>query len=123
MAPLLKGRNMKKEFDYSSRIEKKVVNSFVEELRNKIGDEILNIVLFGSKARGDFNRESDIDIFVLVREKTQNIRDKVGDITADYIFDYDIPISPVLYDLDEYEQNKKLGSFFFENVEKEGVPL
>jgi predicted nucleotidyltransferase len=114
---------MKKGLDNFSRIEKKVVQSFVEELRNKIGNEIINIVLFGSKARGDFNRESDIDIFVLVREKTQNIRDKVGDITADYILDYDIPLSPVLYDLDEYNQNKKLGSFFFENVEKEGVPL
>ena len=102
---------------------KKVVRSFVEELRNKMGDEIIEIVLFGSKVRGDFNRESDIDIFVLVREKNQNIRDQVGDITADYIFDYDIPLSPVLYDLDEYNQNKKLKSFFFENVEKEGVPL
>ncbi len=120
---ILKGSAMKKGFEYFNRSEKKVVQSFIEELRNKMGDEILKILLFGSKARGDFNRESDIDIFVLVREKTQNIRDKVGDITADYVFDYDIPLSPVLYDLDEYNQNKKLGSFFFENVEKEGVPL
>ena len=120
---LLKGSVMKKGFDYFTRIEKKVLQSFVEELRNKIGDEIINIVLFGSRARGDFNRESDIDIFVLVREKTQDMRDKVGDITADFIFDYDFPLSPVLYDLEEYDQNKKLGSFFFENVEKEGVSL
>lgn len=112
-----------KGFKYLNRIEKKVIKSFVEKLRENIGDEILKIMLFGSKARGDFSRDSDIDIFVLVKEKNQELRDKIGDITADYIYDYDIPLSPVLYDIDEYNQNSKLGSFFFENVEKEGISL
>lgn len=114
---------MKRGLDYFSQVEKKVVQSYVEELKNRIGNEIVKIVLFGSKVRGDFNQESDIDIFVLVREKTPDIRDRVGNLTADYIFDHDIPLSPVLYDLDEYNQNRKLRSFFFENVEKEGVTL
>ncbi|MDY6853439.1 MAG: hypothetical protein SWO11_01835 [Thermodesulfobacteriota bacterium] len=60
---------------------------------------------------------------MLVNEKTFHIRDKVVDLTADYIYDYDIPLSPVLYDLFEYHKNKELGSFFFENIEKEGIPL
>lgn len=114
---------MKKGLHYLSRNEKKVVLSFVEELRNRLGNEIIKIVLFGSKIRGDFSEESDIDIFILVREKTSDIRDKVGDLTADYIFDNDIPLSPVLYDSFEYQKNKELGSFFFENVEKEGISL
>jgi predicted nucleotidyltransferase len=114
---------MKKGLDNLSRNEKKVVESFVEELRNRLGNEIIKIVLFGSKIRGDFSKESDIDIFILVREKTSDIRDKVGDLTEDYIFDNDIPLSPVLYDLFEYQKNKELGSFFFENVEKEGISL
>ena len=108
---------------YLNEVEKKVVRSFVKELRDNLGNKIVRVVLFGSKARGDFGKESDIDIFVLVREKTFQIRDKVGDLTADYLFDYDIPLSPVLYDLYEYQRNKELGSFFFENVEKEGILL
>ncbi len=114
---------MKKGLHYLSRNEKKVVKSFVEELRNRLGNEIIKIVLFGSKIRGDFSEESDIDIFILVKEKTSSIMDKVGDLTADYIFDNDLPLSPVLYDLFEYQKNKELGSFFFETVEKEGISL
>ena len=114
---------MKKGLHNLSRDEKEIVESFVEDLRNTLGNEIIKIVLFGSRTRGDFREESDIDIFILVREKTSDIIDKVGDLTADYIFNGDIPLSPVLYDLFEYQKNKELGSFFFENVEKEGISL
>ena len=55
---------MKKGLHYLSRNEKKVVDPSVEELRNRLGNEIIKIVLFGSKIRGDFSEESDIDIFI-----------------------------------------------------------
>jgi predicted nucleotidyltransferase len=114
---------LNKGLQYLNQLEKNTIHSFVEELKRRLGNEVVNIVLFGSKIRGDFNEESDIDIFILVRKKTPEIRDKIGDLTADYIFDYNIPLSPVVYDLFEYQKNKELGSFFFENVEKEGILL
>lgn len=103
--------------------EREVIVSLVRDLHETLGDEILSIRLFGSRARGDFHGDSDIDLFILVREKTSGIREKVSDLIADYIFDYDLPLSPVLYDLLEYHKNMELGSFFFENVEKEGALL
>lgn len=114
---------MNKRAHYLNTVEKKIVQSYVEQLRRRLSNEIVSIALFGSKVTGNFSEESDIDIFILVREKTPNIRDMVGDLTADYIFDHDIPLSPVLYDLFEYQKNKELGSFFFENVEREGISL
>ena len=51
------------------------------------------------------------------------VREKVSALIADYIFDYDLPLSPVLYGLLEYQKNMELGSFFFESVEREGVLL
>jgi len=113
---------MKKGSQYLTRTEKKVINSFVRELREKLGDHIISIRLFGSKVRGDFEKDSDIDIFILVKKKVE-IRDKISDIAADYFFEYNVPLAPVVYSLFEYEKNKKLGSFFFEQVEKEGIIL
>lgn len=46
---------MKKGLHYLSRNEKKVVELSVEELRDRLGNEIIKIVLFGSKIRGDFS--------------------------------------------------------------------
>ena len=114
---------MKKSSGYLNKRETEVIGSFVKELKDKLGDEVLSIRLFGSKMRGDFHEDSDIDIFVLVREKTLDVRRKVSNLAADYIFDYDIPLSIALYDLFEYKKNKELGSFFFESVGKEGILL
>jgi len=113
---------MKTTLDFLNKTEKKVIKSFVKELKEKLGNEIITILLFGSKARGDFEKDSDIDIFIVVRKKG-DIRDKISDIAADYFFEYDVPLAPVVYSLFEYEKNKELGSFFFEQVEKEGITL
>ncbi len=44
---------MKRKFGYLNNTEKKVVQSFVKELREKLGNYIVTIQLFGSKVRGD----------------------------------------------------------------------
>ena len=117
-------RNSKHKIPHiSSKREKEAITSFVKELRDKVGDDIVTIRLFGSKARGDSKKDSDIDIFILLKKKNLEISDKIGEITANYIFDYNVPLSPVIYGLFEYRKNKELGSFFFENVEKEGIPV
>jgi len=58
-----------------------------------------------------------------VKEKTSYIRSKLAEITGNYNIEYGLPLSPVLYDLFEYQKNKELDSFFFENVEREGILL
>jgi len=58
---------VKKKINYLNSKEKKVVKSFVKDLREKLGDDIVSIRLFGSKVRGDFKEDSDIDIFIAER--------------------------------------------------------
>ncbi len=60
---------------------------------------------------------------VLIKKKNERIRKKVAEILTDYLLKYDLLLSPVLYDLYEYEKNKEIGSFFFKQVEKEGILL
>ena len=46
--------------------EERAVNSFVERLFDRYPDRIRQVVLFGSKARGDSGVWSDIDILIVV---------------------------------------------------------
>jgi predicted nucleotidyltransferase len=80
------------------------------------------LVAFGSRIRGDFHGDSDLDILVLVRDITA--KDEIIAFLYRIETEYDVPLAPVIYTVAEYETNRRLGSRrFVENVEKEGVVL
>jgi len=45
-------------------LERALVDSFIKVF----GDELVSLVLFGSYARGDFERDSDVDLLVVLKE-------------------------------------------------------
>jgi predicted nucleotidyltransferase len=46
-------------------------------LRSEIGEDIDKIILFGSVARGEFDGESDIDIFIDTEKDIENAAEKI----------------------------------------------
>ena len=79
------------------------------------------IVFFGSRARGDFEGDSDMDLLVVIEDIGR--KNKVIGVLHDIELDFGVPISPVIFTSREYAMNKKLKSAFVENIEKEGVIL
>ena len=43
------------------------INEFLQRLRETEGDNLMQVILFGSVARGDDHEDSDIDIFILLK--------------------------------------------------------
>ena len=81
----VKGMTIEKGISYLNNQKKKVIESFVKELRKRLGNNIISIRLFGSKVKGDFKEDSDIDMFILVKEKRE-ARNEISDIAADYFW-------------------------------------
>ena len=109
--------------NFLNKEEKRVVAKFKRELKESMGSNIVSLQLFGSKTRGDFDSDSDVDILMVVKKKTPRVRNKVFDILFNVDPYYKYKISPVLYSQFEYNKNKAMGSPLFETVEKEGVRL
>ncbi|MFA7707687.1 MAG: nucleotidyltransferase domain-containing protein [Candidatus Pacearchaeota archaeon] len=60
---------------------------FVAYLFNNLGKEkenIEQIILFGSVARGDAIKESDVDIFIEIKKKTKQFEEKIKNIEQDF---------------------------------------
>lgn len=108
--------------DFLTEKEKMVVERFSSRLKSVLGKNLILVKLIGSKARGDFGSESDIDILIIVRDY---LSDKEKVINILYTIDpyYDVKISPIIYSEFEYEKNKELESPFIIKVEKDGVNL
>ncbi len=98
----------------------------IRDLYTKIKDEFFvdKIILFGSKARGDAEEYSDVDLLVLTnKEKTRNDREKLSDIAADINIDYGVALSCLYFNLSEWELGDNVNPFLKDNVEKEGIVI
>ena len=57
-------------------LDRKVPKSAVEALRKVLGEHLVAVVLFGSRARGDARADSDWDVLVLAEGLPQNPFDR-----------------------------------------------
>lgn len=103
----------------------KLLEQYVEEVKNIYGLCLQKVILYGSYARGDYTQESDIDIMILVNMSDEEIFGKgheLSDATFDYNFDHDIQIMPIVKNMEHF--NRWIGAYpFYNNVQKEGVEL
>lgn len=86
------------------------------------GEDIIEIFLFGSYARGDYDQESDIDMAAIVKGDRQELQiklKKVWDKAAEIGLENDVIVSPTVIPYEEFEIYKdKLP--YYRNICKEG---
>jgi predicted nucleotidyltransferase len=82
---------------------------------------LLELRLFGSKARGDSDPESDIDVLIVLEEFDWETEKAVSHLCFEINIEYGVLLVPVLYSRAEYESELTKVTPFYQNVRKEGV--
>lgn len=103
--------------------EKAALFEFKKELREKLGDNLVMIKLFGSRARGKARPDSDIDVLVITKELDRKIDDIIIDITWQVCLDYDVYLEMLDFSIEKYHRLQKEQWPFILNVDREGVEL
>ena len=101
------------------------IQKFIDEIKKILGERLKKVILYGSYARGDYNKKSDVDIMILTDlsfEEIEDYRDKISDIAYDIELNTGIILSPVIKNIEKY--NSRINFVpFYKNVEKEVVVL
>jgi len=74
------------------------LDEFVESLRAFLGDNLIEVKLFGSKATGKDQPDSDIDVLVAVEKGGVDLEDRVLDIAFETNLKHEVYISPRVID-------------------------
>jgi predicted nucleotidyltransferase len=80
-------------------------------------------MVFGSRVRGDFRGDSDLDILIVVDKKNRAVKDAVLNIIYSYELQADISCAITVLSREEMKFNEKLGSPFLESIQKEGITV
>lgn len=104
---------------------KKIIGQLVNEIKGLLGHRVKKIILYGSYARGDYDKNSDIDIMVLTdltNDEIVKYRTQIWEHIYDIELENNIILSPLIKNIDEF--NYWIDALpFYQNIQKEGVVL
>lgn len=101
--------------------EDRILNEFVAEVHQRFGDRLKNIILFGSRARGDYSMDSDYDCLLIFDNVSPVLIDRVDEITADFLYKYNVLFSA--FPVSEANYRQQDFNPLFLNVRLDGIAL
>lgn len=108
------------------KLTEKAVNTFKNRIVRELRHGIVSVIFFGSRQKGKFAPDSDIDILVVMRAKTPMVTNKIFNIADEVergVLSYNIPLSVHIMSVEEYKKLKGMKSLFLKEVEEEGLVI
>ena len=108
---------------------KNELNSILQKLtqiyRSVYGENLVQVILYGSYARGDYHTDSDVDVVAIVhgdRKTLQQQLKKVWDFSCELELEYDTILSPTVIPYEEFKQYQTVLPYY-RNISQEGVVI
>jgi uncharacterized protein len=80
-------------------------------------------IVFGSRARGDAQPDSDLDVLVLVEHVTPALRKTISRCAWEVGFEAGVLIQTVVMSREEAEQGPEQSSLLMLAIREEGIPV
>ena len=98
-----------------------VVACFASVVRERFGESVVDIRLFGSHARASAHEDSDVDVAVVLEAAGWEVRRDVIDLAADIGLEHDLMLSPTVFDRETYERWRAQDRRLVRDIETEGI--
>ena len=95
------------------------IESIVQQLIHKYGPS--KIILFGSAARGEYDKVNDLDFLILKQDVPSRGLDRMREL--DDLIERNMAADMLVYRPDEFEERIKLGDPFIKAILSEGKIL
>ncbi len=103
--------------------ENKALIELKDNLNDFLGNRVIKLVVYGLKARGDYDTESDIDIAIIIQGLSRELKNQIYDMVADIELKYLTSLSTLILSEENIEFLKKRERRISLDIEREGIPL
>jgi predicted nucleotidyltransferase len=103
--------------------QREAIIRYLSILNKKYKEEILEVILYGSVARGEPSLESDIDLLIVTANGGQDLRDEISMACFDIILQTEVILSPLVIDEETYEWHKKYRDPLYNSIQRDGIDL
>lgn len=97
------------------------LDAYREALDKKHPGAVQEMLIYGSKARGQAHAESDLDVLLIVKNDASKLKRELRRIGYLLAATADVLPSILAYTQDEWESRKRSGSTFRQAVERDAV--
>ncbi|MBU1152523.1 nucleotidyltransferase domain-containing protein [bacterium] len=102
-----------RDYEIAMRLKKRL-SEFVQ---------IIELIVFGSRARGDPDEYSDMDVFVKVAYLDNEIKERISDVVWEVGFESFMFISPLICSKEEAENTPLRSAPIIKNIAEQGVSI
>ena len=104
---------------YLNETEKRAVSQLKKEIEKRFN--LIEYVLYGSKARGVHSEDSDIDVMVVLDKRTPVKEAEIHDIVFEVNLEHDTFISVLIFDDEELKNSPMSESPIVKAIRREGI--
>jgi uncharacterized protein len=98
-----------------------IAEEYSRKVRAALGDRIREIILFGSRARGEQKKYSDYDMLIVVDKRDREIVKNIRKIAVGILDEHERLIGNIIYDAEEWESKKTFPLGI--NIQREGIRM
>ncbi len=106
-----------------SEKEESALGWFRRKLQETFPGRLVQMKMYGSRARGNARKDSDIDVLVVVSTGDWHVADVVYGIATEVFLETGVCVSPKVINRKQYRRLSRIGAPFLKNVVREGVAV
>lgn len=103
--------------------EAAALGAYVDALQSRFQDQLVDVLLFGSRARGDSLPGSDIDVLVILDHPGPQACGDTRGLGFDILLAYQIFLSIRVMTKQQFQELADMDSLFYRNLIRDGISL
>ena len=109
--------------DHLTDKERQVATDFVKRVRQRFDGQLVSAILFGSRARGEAEADSDMDVLVVMSRADPEIRKQIRYLAVEVWLEHGIYLSTRVWSRAHWRTLEQLQTLLYQSIRRHGIDL